>query len=273
MNNNQQETKSSHEQKTVPPKRAIHWTLIIVIAMALFTSLYIFQSLRSAPGDAVDKTAQIVGDVIDKGANAVVQVVKAMRNGTAITEFRNSNISVSAINKLQVAELSATENFTKQDFPAFLPSVEVDITIPVTYVYTVDFTQEWNITVDSSSNGVRINVIAPNIQYNTPAPDISKMRQRVIKSSVVRNEQKLQEQLRQEVSLKLKVKALDNIPLITEIARRGIKEHFSTWFYSKYTSLDETIFPIEVLFENEVPKAAPSTESITPPLTTLKPLN
>lgn len=113
-----------------------------------------------------------------------------------------------------------------------LPDVRVEIQAPVEYTFYLDLKDKWEFRWQNEEQS--IIVIAPSIQSNTPAIDISKMQISKEEGSVLRNEEEVKEKLKQQISKISKTIAQNKIPLIRELARNETRQFVESWFMKVY---------------------------------------
>lgn len=200
-------------------------TLVSLVAV-MVTGIVIFL-LATNFMDRVEKGFSKAGD-------KAVEIVQAFKKGTIVTIWKDYVTQVSGSNYLQVAKLNSVETFTRTDSTSAmwdmidLPDVIVQLETPVEFTFYLNLNDQWQFKWDDADQG--ITIIAPKIQYNQPAVDISKMSFTTIKGSVLRNEKKVQDQFMQDITTVLSTRAGEKINLIREIARNETNKFFSNWF-------------------------------------------
>ncbi len=201
-------------------------------------------------------TAQATGE-------ALKQIGKAFLSGSVKTEFSSSVTTVRGTNRLQIAELEETETFSKTSSYALwdligLPDVVVEIQAPAKFTFFVDLDGEWEFTWDESDQTVTI--VAPDIEWNTPSIDVSRMRVTREQGSLMRlDEDDVREKLRKEITSIAEEKARQKVPIIRELARNEIRRFVHNWFTEVWFK-DAVIKPHvhEVHFAGEMsPEAYP----------------
>jgi hypothetical protein len=235
------------------PRRPSHvpWALataaVAVVALVVGAGLYVFRSVRSLPGEIVEggrKTLQDLG-----------QVAAAFRTGTVTTTFRSYATEVTGTTRLQFAELRQHEVFERRDTEAIfwgaleLPDVVVEARAPVTYTYFLDLQKEWRFRLE----GRDVLVVAPPVEWNRPAVDVSAMSLSVREGSVFRNPELAKERLRAELTPLLERRAREHVPFVRETGRRKVEEFVETWLVRRFADGGE--HRARVLFADE-PAAA-----------------
>ncbi len=191
-------------------------------------------------------------------SNKVIdQISENFSSGKVVDKFYSYVEKIEGSNKLQVASIKTVDRFSKKDSQSILwnlislPDVIIEIQVPVEYNYFVDLKDKWEFSWEESDS--TILVVAPRINFFTPAVDISGMEIIERKSSVLRDVDKVKEDLRQELSEKLEVVARNKIPLIREIARSEVKQFLITWFNNSYfKNIKLGQVKLKLQFEDEI---------------------
>jgi hypothetical protein len=207
----------------------------------------VFKSCHDLPGDALDKAGKVVEQV---GLKAQ-QVAAAFRQGTISTTFTSYATTLSGSQYLQFATLSQMESFTRKDesSTAFgyipLPEVIVEATAPVTYTYYLDLNARWDFKLQ---DGV-VWVVAPDIKFNKPAVDPSRITYEVKKNSIIRNTAEAMENLKSSITWLSYKKAHANIDLVRETGRTQTEAFVHNWLAKSFT--DGKNYQVKVVFRNE----------------------
>lgn len=210
-------------------RRAWPLALVAVVAIAAGAGLFVFRSLRDAPGQALDRA----GAMADKLAG----VAAAFRSGTLVTRFGSEATRLHGTARLQFAELDQAEVFERTDSTAVfwgqleLPDVIVEARAPVTYTYYVDLEQTWKF---ERLDGVVLEVVAPPIQFNTPAVDPSAIRYVVRKGSLLRDEASVLERLRAGLTELSRARAREHVALVRDTGRVKIAEFVERWLRERF---------------------------------------
>src|SRR5689334_14979646 len=221
------------------------WVFTVLIVFG--SGLYVFKSCRDLPGDALDKAGKVVEQV---GLKAQ-QVAAAFNQGTISTTFTSYATTLSGSQYFQFATLSQTETFTRKDesSTAFgyipLPEVIVEATAPVTYTYYLDLNARWDFKLQ---DGV-VWVVAPDIKFNKPSVDPSRITYEVKKNSIFRNTAEAMENLKSSITWLSYKKARANIDLVRETGRTQTEAFVHSWLAKSFT--DGKNYPVKVLFRNE----------------------
>jgi len=221
------------------------WVFTVLIAAA--SALYVFKSCRDFPGEALDKAGKVVEQVGQKAQ----LVAAAFKQGTITTTFTSYATTLSGSQYFQFATLSQVETFTRKDesSTAFgyipLPEVIVEATAPVTYTYYLDLNARWDFKLQ---DGV-VWVTAPDIKFNKPAVDPSRITYEVKKNSIIRNTAEAMENLKSSITWLSYKKAQGNIDLVRETGRTQTETFVHNWLAKSFT--DGKNYPVKVLFRNE----------------------
>src|SRR4051812_17449690 len=146
---------------------------IAIVAMIVGAGVFVFKSCRDLPLETMEKGSKLAKEV----SAGLAKVAAAFSQGTINTTFTSYATEMSANQFLQVATLTQHERFTRTDAAttAFgyipLPEVIVEADAPITYTYYVDFNEAWNFALQDG----QIIVTAPDLKFNKPAVDVSKM--------------------------------------------------------------------------------------------------
>jgi hypothetical protein len=234
-----------------------------VFAMLLGTGLYIFKSCRDLPGETFEKGVRVV----EKLGEQAQKVASAFKQGTITTTFTSYATTLSGSQYLQFATLSQREIFTRTDESSLLfgyiplPDVIVQASAPVTYTYYLDLNSPWDFVL---RDGV-IWVTAPDIKYNKPALDISRISYEVKKDSHFRNTSDAMENLRSSMTWMTYKKAQANVELVRETGRKQTETFVENWLAKSFA--DGKKYPVKVRFKSEekTSEPAPSSSQESPP--------
>ena len=140
-----------------------------------------------------------------------------------------------------------------------LPEVVVEARAPVEYAYYVDLEKEWRFRLE----GREVDVLAPALQWNTPAVDISALQYEVKAGSVFRDEQVVQDRLRAELTALAAMRARQNLPVVREVARRQVEAFVENWLVQRFADGGE--HRVRVRFADEPPLPAPKAPALPAP--------
>lgn len=242
------------EERPLPPAgRTPSWpwalAMVAVVAIAAGAALQVFRSARRLPIE-----------VIESGRQALEQlgeVAAAFRQGTLTTSFRSYATTIRGTTRLQLVELKQLEVFERRDGEALLwgalvlPDVVVEARAPVEYAYYVDLEKEWRFEL----RGRDVEVIAPALEWNAPAVDVSALQYEVRQGSVLRDEQVAQDRLKAELTALAQRRARQNLPLIRERARRQAEGFVENWLLQRFS--DGSDYRIRLRFGDEPAASSP----------------
>lgn len=231
------------------PRRAFHgpWALgfaaVAIVALLAGSFLYVFRSVRRLPADVAEGGRQALRDLRD--------VAAAFRTGTVTTSFWSYATEVTGTTRLQFAQLRQIEVFERRDAAAILwgslalPDVVVEARAPVEYSYYLDLDKEWRFRLE----GGEVRVLAPPVEFNEPAVDVSALRYEVREGSVFRDEQVVLDRLRAELTGLARFRARQHIPLVRETGRRRVEAFVETWLVQRFA--DGAEHRVRVRFADE----------------------
>jgi hypothetical protein len=209
--------------------------------------VYVFKSCRDLPGDTIEKSGKLVQAI----GQQVQTLASAFKQGTVTTTFTSYATTLTGSQYLQFATVSQREAFTRTDESSLLfgyiplPDVIVEASAPVTYTYYLDLNAAWDFTL---RDGV-IWVTAPDIKYNKPSLDISRITYEVKKDSHFRSTSDAMENLRSSMTWMSYKKAEANIPIVRETGRRETEMFVENWLAKSFT--DGKKYPVKVVFHSE----------------------
>jgi len=226
---------------------------MVMTAMVVSGGVYIFKSCRDLPGDTMDRAGKLAQTIGQQAR----EVARAFKQGTITTLFTSEATTLSGNQYLQFATLSQHETFTRTDESTTLfgyvplPDLIVEASAPVTYTYYLDLNAPWDFTL---RDGV-IWVTAPDIKYNKPALDVSRITFEVKKDSHIRNTSEAMENLRSSMTWMCYQKARSNIELVRETGRKQTETFVENWLAKSFA--DGKKYPVKVRFRNEKPSTQP----------------
>jgi len=228
------------------------WMVIVVVLVG--AGVYVFKSCVGLPGAALDRGIRLA----DKIGQRAAEVAAAFNQGTITTTFTSYATSMSGSQYLQFATLSQQERFTRTDeaSTAFgyvpLPDVIVEADAPVTYTYYLDLNEKWEFQVQNRT----LTVIAPDIRFNKPAVDASRITYEVKKDSHFRRTSPAMEALKSSITSMTKLKAKTNVELVRETGRRQTELFVRNWLAKSFS--DGTNYAVNVQFRIETRTNAPA---------------
>jgi hypothetical protein len=228
-------------------------TWMVIAGMLIGGGVYIFKSCRDLPADTLQQAGKLARTIGEQAQ----QVASAFKQGSITTTFTSYATSLSGSQYLQFATLSQKETFTRTDESTVLfgyiplPEVIVEASAPVSYTYYLDLNAPWDFVL---RDGV-IWVTAPEIKFNKPALDISRVTYEVKKNSHFRNTSEAMENLRSSMTWMCYQKAKTNVELVRETGRKQTETFVENWLAKSFA--DGKKYPVKVRFRNEKPDGRP----------------
>jgi hypothetical protein len=220
--------------------------------LTLGLAAWVFHRTRSLPGELIESGRSIAADLRS--------VAAAFRSGTITTSFTSHAVEMSGSQYLQFATLKEMEVFERTDSVALLwgqlalPDVVVRAEAPVEYTYYLDLDERWEFVLTDADRTVLVR--APEIRFNTPAVDASRIRYEVKAGSLLRDEAAAIENLKRGITGLARERAQENTALVRELGRKKTEEFIRTWLLSSYD--DAANYRVEVLFADEAPRDEPA---------------
>ncbi len=214
----------------------IAWIIAIFAFVQLLIFTFVFYKIFAKPFDTVDSVLNMKMDVTQTFIGYTEQqkkvqhllLVKTTRNETDRKEYTFSHPWI-----MNGKSLS---------------SAVMEVRAPVTYNYFVDMAGAWKITVENGT----VTIIAPKLQVEEPATDMSRLETRIDSGKLIFNEEAKLEDLRKQFYPDMKRKALspDYLDSIREDARRSLADFANGWIVSDLAK-KYPIQSISVRFEDE----------------------
>ena len=242
-----------------PAARTSHWPWAILCAVAIVTAgaVYVFHAARSLPTEVMESGRQAL--------RQLAEVAAAFRGGTVTTTFRSDATRLRGTTRLQFVELKQLETFERRDAESVLwgtlalPDVVVEARAPISYTYFVDLDRDWRFRLEAGE----VFVVAPPIEWNPPAVDVSALRYEVRAGSVLRNEQVVADRLRSELTALASMRARQHVPLVREAGRRKVEAFVETWLVQRFS--DGRRYRARVRFADEPAEPTPSAPRLPAP--------
>lgn len=219
--------------------------MVVVLAM-LGAGLYVFETVRRLPERAAAGSRALIGSLIE-----------SFRQGSVETEFVSFAATTTGTSYLQFATLERVETFRRRDTSSVLwgalalPDVVVEATVPVTYTYYVDLTEDWSFEV---AEGL-VRVVAPAIHHNRPAIDTGRLHLEPRTTSLLRDEEAALEALRAGLGGLVEERARRHVRDVRETGREQIADFVATWLVGAFT--DGGDYRVELAFADETLPLAP----------------
>lgn len=195
-------------------------------------------------------------------SDGLAKLAAAIRTRSVTTELRSAVADLRGTKKLQVAELTQLEVVERRDATRLLgvplPDVVVSARAPVTYVYALDLDARW----DFDLTGRTVSVLAPDLVANAPAVDVSKLELVKTESSILRDEDRVVEELRRSLTDVFRARARQHTPLVRETARKETETFVRSWLLRAY-GLPEDV-RVVVRFHGEPATVGPAGVALPP---------
>jgi len=230
---------------------AFAFAAVAVVGIVAAAFVYVFRSARSLPEDVLSGGRQVLQELAG--------VAEAFRTGTVTTTFRSYATEVTGTTRLQFAEVRQMEVFERRDEAVVLwgtlalPDVVVEARAPVEYTYFLDLDKAWQFHLE----GKDVYVLAPPVEHNRPAVDVSALRYEIREGSVLRDEQIALDRLRAQLSSLAERRAQEQVPLVRETGRRSVEVFVETWLVQRFA--DGEGYRARVRFADEKPTGEPPT--------------
>lgn len=233
------------------PRRSSAWAWVAVVCILVAGVLFVVVWSSNFAARTIRKTGSVLADV-----------ASAFRRGTITMSFASYATTIQATHYLQFATLRQREVFTRTDEARTgfgyipLPDVVVEARAPVEYTYFLDLNAPWQFIVE----GNVIFVLAPDIQFNKPAVDVSAIDYEVRKGSLIRDTTLAETNLKKSISDLAQQRARDNISLVREMGRKQTADFVEKWLMKSFS--DGAHYAVKVYFPDE--PAPPNLKQLTP---------
>ena len=205
----------------------------LLLAILVAASILVGRVAR-LPGEVAGAIPKAMREVAAAASEGLAKLAAAIRSRSITTTFASTATEIRGTKRLQVAELSQVEVVERRDatqlFGVPLPDVVVSARAPVTFTYTLDLDGRW----DFDLTGRTVSVLAPELSWNAPAVDVSKLTIVTAESSILRDEEPVVEELRASLTGIFRQRARQNVPLVRETARRQAEEFVRAWLLRAY---------------------------------------
>ena len=225
--------------------KAFVW--VAIVALVVGGAVFVARELIRAPAQLMDRGT----GMIREGGRQLRSLAEAFNQGSVRTEFLSHAAELAGTSRFQFATLKQNEVFKREETGATawgwvpLPRVVVQAQAPVEYRYTVDFGGSWQFDREDET----LRVVAPPIEPDTPALDVSALTFYTLEGSIWRDEAAVRDRLRQSLTAALKDRATENEKLVREIGRQRLTEFIEKWLTEKFN--DGQRVRVKVLFPDE----------------------
>lgn len=233
----------------------------LVLAILVAASILVGRVAR-LPGEIAGAIPRTIRDTAAAVSGGLSKLAAAIRSRSITTTFASTATEIRGTTRLQVAELSQVEVVERRDamelFGVSLPDVVVSARAPVTFTYTLDLAGKWDFDLTERT----VTVLAPELKWNSPAVDVSRLTITKTESSILRDEDPVVEEVRASLTGILLQRARQNVPLVRETARRQAEEFVRSWLLRAYGVPEDV--RVVVRFRGEPPAIAPAGPALPP---------
>lgn len=243
------------------PSRALFALGALLLAILVAASVLVGRLAR-LPGEMAGAIPKAIRESASAASEGLARLASAIRTRTVATTFASTATELRGTKRLQVAELKQVEVVDRRDatelFGVPLPDVVVSARAPVTYVYTLDLDARWDFDLDERT----VSVLAPDLVANAPAVDVSKLELVKTESSILRDEDRVLEELRRSLTEVFRARARQHVPLVRETARKETEAFVRSWLLRTY-GLPEDV-RVVVRFHGEPETVGPTGVALPP---------
>lgn len=243
------------------PSPALLALAALVLAILVAASVLVGRVAR-APGEMAGAIPPTIRETAAAVSDGLARLAAAVRTRSVTTEFASTASEVRGTKRLQVAELSQVEVVERRDatrlFGVPLPDVVVSARAPVTYVYVLDLDGRWEFDL----SGRTVTVLAPQLSWNEPAADVSRLTFEKAETSILRDEEPVLEELRRSLTGIFRQRARQNVPLVRETARKEAENFVRSWLLRAYGVPDDV--RVVVRFRDEPATVGPPGPALPP---------
>ena len=243
------------------PSAALLALAALALAILVAASILVGRVAR-APREMAAAVPQTIRETAAAVSDGLAKLAAAVRSRSVTTEFASTASEVRGTKKLQVAELTQVEVVERRDATRLLgiplPDVVVSAKAPVTYVYAVDLDERWVFDLEDRT----VTVLAPEIGANAPAVDVSRLELVKAESSILRDEERVVEELRRSLTDVFSTRGRRNVPLVRETARKEVEAFVRSWLLRAY-GIPEDV-RVVVRFRGEPETVGPAGPALPP---------
>jgi hypothetical protein len=230
-------------------QHTVFW--MFTLALVAASGLYMFKSCRDLPGEAVDLTANKAVQIRTNLSRTLAQLAETFNHRAVTVSMNSTGTTLESMKHFQFKKVTQTEIFTHTDRATTgfgyiaLPEVIVEARAPVEYAYYLDLDAPWRLVVRDR----QVHVLTPDIQFNRPAVDVSRIEYEVKKGSVFRDTEAARESLKKSITSLAYMKGLENLRLVRAGGREPVEEFVKQWLLHSFA--DGTNYQVKVYFPGE----------------------
>lgn len=243
------------------PSPALFAFAALVLAILVAASILVGRVAR-LPGEIAGAIPRTIRDTAAAVSDGLSKLAAAIRSRSITTTFASTATEIRGTTRLQVAELKQVEVVERRDamqlFGVSLPDVVVSARAPVTFTYTLDLEGKWDFDLTERT----VTVLAPELRWNSPAVDVSRLTITKTESSILRDEDPVVEEVRASLTGILLQRARQNVPLVRETARRQAEAFVRSWLLRAYGVPEDV--RVVVRFRGEPAAIAPAGPALPP---------
>lgn len=233
----------------------------LLLAILVAASILVGRVAR-APREMAGALPRAVRETAAAVSDALAKLAAAVRARSVTTTFASTATEVRGTKRLQVAELTQVEVVERRDATRLLgiplPDVVVSAKAPVTYVYALDLDARWDFDLAERT----VHVLAPPLSWNEPAVDVSRLELVKTETSVLRDEDRVVEELRRSLTAAFRERARRNAALVRETARAEAEAFVRSWLLRAYGVPEDV--RVVVRFRDEPASLSPAGPELPP---------
>jgi hypothetical protein len=232
-----------------------HWSWPLAVMVVAGCGVVAVALQQCSPGAQAEKFAT-AGNTMVKGMEKLAEAInehKVTETFVDAEEAQHPDLT----NPLLVATDRRTEQFDDEDSSLLGGTATAEIRVPVTYHYYVALTDPWQVNVQVTPAGVVGEVLAPALHPLDPALDTTGLEMKSSNGWANWSGQKLQDDLLKDLTVKLKVKAQENLANVYASSHEGVEKFVRDWILKQYDLPPGTPIYLHVTFRNE-PGAPPA---------------
>lgn len=252
--------RDSGSQRALRPGIGLGTSIVLVVLILCTTTIVIWFRFFQSAEKAVDRSIESLEKAAKVGVDAAITIAREFQpeyvNETFI-EWAQPTVEGNEGNILEIASATSTEGFASQTYyTAFgkeVPGSKVvsKITVPATYRYHIDLSENWHLVPRDQ----RLYIVAPDIRPTLPvAIDTGRMKKEVAGSWMRVDEQEDLDALQSTLTAELAIRAADpkTIEQVSDDARLSVAKFAKAWLLSRKHWSGDRFTEIIVLFDREV---------------------
>ncbi len=240
--------------------RNLAWPLAVMVVAACGVMVVALQ--QCSPGAQAQKFTAAGGNVVKQMERLVDAIAENKVTETFVDAEESQHPDLN--NPLIVATDQRTEQFDDEESSLLGGTASAEIRTHVTYYYYVALTDPWQVNVQVTPAGVVGEVLAPALHPLDPVLDTTSLEMKSSNGWANWNGQKLQDGLLKDLTVKLKVKAQENLPNVFASSHEGVEKFVRDWILKQYALPPGTPVYLHVSFRNEPGAPAPLVPVATP---------